>query len=58
MWRVKGGRLTVKIATPKGTSGVVELPGSGSIRIDGRPAEQIEGIKLEGGNHVLSRRMF
>ena len=56
-WNVKKNILTVEISTPRVTSGIVTLPGTGGITVDGR-LEFGEAIELRGGDHVLTRRLF
>lgn len=56
-WFMKGDELIVQINTPKGTSGVVKLPGSGPIQVDNQPARATQEIRLEGGVYNLTRSL-
>jgi len=56
-WNVKKNILTVEMSTPRVTSGIVTLPGTGGVTVDGR-LEFGEAIELRGGDHVLTRRLF
>ena len=56
-WNVKKNILTVEISTPRVTSGIVKLPGTGGITVDDR-LEFGEAIELRGGDYILTRRLF
>ena len=56
-WNARKNILTVKISTPRVTSGTVILPGTGKITVDDR-LESGGAIELRGGDHVLTRRLF
>lgn len=55
-WNVDHDVLTVQISTPKGTSGTVELPGTGQVTVDGEVRAGIK-VELNGGDHVLTRSL-
>ncbi|KXN92437.1 hypothetical protein AN958_07996 [Leucoagaricus sp. SymC.cos] len=58
-WNVKGSHLATEISIPKGTSGVVKLPGTGSIHVNGEEsAESIVDIELDGGDYNSIRSLF
>ncbi|KAJ7450053.1 glycoside hydrolase family 78 protein [Mycena galericulata] len=55
-WNVNGKKLTLTLQTPAGTQGVVTLPGTGPITVDGHVGSTSSGsVELKGGNHTLTR---
>ncbi|KAJ7457363.1 glycoside hydrolase family 78 protein [Mycena latifolia] len=57
-WQVSGTKLTLTLETPAGTEGVVTLPGTGPMTVDGRVQPTASGsVELKGGSHTITRRI-
>ncbi|KAJ6510829.1 glycoside hydrolase family 78 protein [Mycena sanguinolenta] len=57
-WKVVGQTLTLALQTPAGTEGVVTLPGTGPMTVDGHVlSTSSNSVEVKGGNHTITRRM-
>lgn len=43
--------MTLNIKTPFGTGGVVTMPGTGAVTVDGKNVRDAGQVQLAGGNH-------
>ncbi|KAJ6530328.1 glycoside hydrolase family 78 protein [Mycena capillaripes] len=59
-WNVSGQTLTLTLQTPVGTAGVVTLPGTGSMAVNGEKCvlqTASNSVELKGGNYTITRHM-
>ncbi|KAJ7102761.1 glycoside hydrolase family 78 protein [Mycena epipterygia] len=57
-WQVNGQTLTLSLETPAGTKGVVTLPGTGPMTVDGHVEPTADdSVALSGGNHTITRHV-
>lgn len=54
-WTEERGVVTVTVETPQGTSGVVTMPGTGAVTVDGKRVAGDGEVQLAGGTHTLTR---
>lgn len=54
-WTSAKGKLTLTVSTPEGTDGVVTVPQSGKVTVDGKTAKVGQGgtLSMTGGNHTV-----
>lgn len=55
-WSVTNGTFDISLEAPEGTSGVVRLPFTGAVTVDGSDvdAPALDTIQLRGGNHTVT----
>ncbi|CCM00985.1 uncharacterized protein FIBRA_03033 [Fibroporia radiculosa] len=53
-WKSTGNSFTIARTMPEGTSGVVVLPITGTITLDGNAVQQTGMLSIDGGNHTVS----
>ena len=55
-WSSHKSTFSLTIDVPEGTSGVVKLPVSGKVSVNGqaRRVEKGEGVQLAGGKHAIA----
>ena len=55
-WSIHKSTFSLTIDVPAGTSGVVKLPVSGKVSVNGqaRRVEKGEGVQLAGGKHAIA----
>ncbi|KAJ7664336.1 glycoside hydrolase family 78 protein [Mycena polygramma] len=57
-WSVTNQTVTLIVQTPEGTEGVVTLPGTGPMTVDGSTLPTAsDSVELNGGNHTVTRNM-
>ncbi|KAG6857688.1 hypothetical protein H0H87_004104 [Tephrocybe sp. NHM501043] len=57
-WNIRANLFTLKLDMPKGTQGIVYLPGTGPVQVDGTTTIPLaSSVNIRGGQHIMTRAL-